>query len=578
MRERSRVARMMAVTVVVGGLWAALSLGAGEPPAAFQVSYLASPDGKLLAFAMPKKDAPDGQATSIMVCNFDGSGRREIKLLAGPCEGLAWFGNGRLVYTPNAPRSMYGYRPQSECGYKVIALDGKELPDIRLPAGCDVLYKILSPDGRYVAFVGRYTPDGQERQFGLFVVKLEGGQIRRLLDEAVKTAPAWSPDSKKLAIGNAAGYVQQYPLVIIDVENGHVTATGSDGVGVAWSPDGRLLACSAEVARGGSWMQGVPMDGRLGVLDVQSKTMKLLTPPGHNLTTADRGMRVWQIGGSLNPTWSPDGHWIAYWRSVSCRAGRANKEGSAMWIVNREGTQFHKAFAGRQTVAWSADSKWLISIKEGNIERVELARLPAVDAAAEYAKRPILDAAAIAANPPPYSAAQARGKWSVENQDQIPPPRVNIPDNALRLSYLADVDKRSLGGSGHAIAFARPAAAKAVMAVAIYASRYGLPQPPKEDFHVYLLDEEQNVIKDVRFPYGMISRGEMQWYTFPMPPTKVPQRFFVALSFNPHQTKGIYLGLDKNVKETHSYIGLPGSGFKKVDQRYDWMVQVYLVP
>ena len=60
-----------------------------------------------------------------------------------------------------------------------------------------------------------------------------------------------------------------------------------------------------------------------------------------------------------------------------------------------------------------------------------------------------------------------------------------------------------------------------------------------------------------------------------MPSTEAPERFYVALSFNPEQTKGIYLGLDKNVKESHSYIGLPEEGFEPVE-RSDWMVRMYL--
>ena len=50
------------------------------------------------------------------------------------------------------------------------------------------------------------------------------------------------------------------------------------------------------------------------------------------------------------------------------------------------------------------------------------------------------------------------------------------------------------------------------------------------------------------------------------------------MSFNPHATKGIYLGIDKNVKDTHSYVGLPDQGYEQVTDLYDWMVRAYLVP
>ena len=153
-----------------------------------------------------------------------------------------------------------------------------------------------------------------------------------------------------------------------------------------------------------------------------------------------------------------------------------------------------------------------------------------------------------------------------------------IPAGATRLSHVGDAseDKRSLGGSGHAVAFDRPETARSVVAIQIYASRYGLPEPPAEDFHVWLVDKDRKVLQDFRFPYAKIARGPMHWYTLELPSPEVPEHFYVALSFNPEQTKGIYLGLDKSVKESHSYVGLPGDGFQPVPERYDWMVRVYL--
>ena len=153
-----------------------------------------------------------------------------------------------------------------------------------------------------------------------------------------------------------------------------------------------------------------------------------------------------------------------------------------------------------------------------------------------------------------------------------------IPPGAVRLSHVGDAseDKRSLGGSGHAVAFDRPEKARAIAAIQIYASRYGMPDPPKEDFHVWLLDKDRKAIHDYRFPYAKIARGRMRWYTLASPSREAPQRFYVALSFNPEQTKGIYLGLDKNVKESHSYVGLPEDGYQPVGETADWMVRVYL--
>ncbi len=112
----------------------------------------------------------------------------------------------------------------------------------------------------------------------------------------------------------------------------------------------------------------------------------------------------------------------------------------------------------------------------------------------------------------------------------------------VQLGYVGETsdDKRSFADSGHAVVFDRPADAKYLSAIQIYASRYGLPQPPQEDFHVYVLDKDQKVVQDFLFPYSLIPRGQQRWYTLDLPATEVPERFFVALAFNAEPTKGIY--------------------------------------
>ena len=58
---------------------------------------------------------------------------------------------------------------------------------------------------------------------------------------------------------------------------------------------------------------------------------------------------------------------------------------------------------------------------------------------------------------------------------------------ATWLSHVGDKsdDKRSLADSGHAVVFDRPEKRGRSWRSQIYASRYGLPKPPDEDFHVW---------------------------------------------------------------------------------------------
>lgn len=143
------------------------------------------------------------------------------------------------------------------------------------------------------------------------------------------------------------------------------------------------------------------------------------------------------------------------------------------------------------------------------------------------------------------------------------------------LGYVKDESeaKQSFADSGHAVAFQRPADMKSIVAVKLFASRYGYPNPPNEDFHVYLLDENQKVLEHMAIPYGRIERGAMKWHTLSFPAVEVPEKFMVAVWFNAEATKGVYLGKDTSVSETHSYIGLPDKGLRKADSSYDWMIR-----
>jgi hypothetical protein len=156
-------------------------------------------------------------------------------------------------------------------------------------------------------------------------------------------------------------------------------------------------------------------------------------------------------------------------------------------------------------------------------------------------------------------------------------PVSSAPDTST-LGYVKDAseDFRSLGASGHAVLFERPDGVSFIESVQIFAARYGMPEPPQENFHLYVLNEKQQVLADVEFPYSFVERGNLRWYVLNTPSVEVPKQFYVALAFNPHQTKGIYLGLDKSVAQSHSFTGLPGEGYSKVTETFDWMVRATL--
>jgi Tol biopolymer transport system component len=326
-----------------------------------QVSTLLSPDGRFLAYGIPGYSEDGDCITRIIVCNPDGTEQKELQQ-APVCDGeVQWLGNDRLVCT-----ELVSNR------YTVITLDGNTLEDIVLPADCYVFYKRLSPDGSKIAFIDSCKNAQGEKQYGLFVMELKTGEIRQLLDKAVKTAPAWSADSKLLAIGNAAGYVKNYPLVIVNVETNEITATEINGVGAAWSNDDKYLAFTTEIVRGGSWMYGIPCDGRIGVMDTKTRQITFITPAAHNVHDKEAGK--WDLEGYLLPVWSPDGQWLACRKKGFLYASRAAEpnELDETWIANIQGQELKKAADGYGPIAWAKDSRSFYILKKNQLEQVDI--------------------------------------------------------------------------------------------------------------------------------------------------------------------------------------------------------------
>jgi Tol biopolymer transport system component len=331
-------------------------------------SFLLSPDGLHLCYGVPAYNRKAERTTRLMVCKSDGTEPREAavvpadhdKFLSADLDEILWWGNDRIICS---------YRESLR--YIVVSLDGVPLSDIRLPDGCDILYKRISPKCRRVAFVGSFHSPGGSRQNGLFVVELETGRVRHLIDKPLKSAPAWSADSQKLAIGNSPGYAKYYPLVIVNVQTGEVTSMEVEGVGASWSPDGRYLAFTTEIVRGGSWLYGIPKDGRIGVLNLVTGELNHAGPAA--LNNRERETGKYETQGSLLPVWSPDGQQIAYLRSTASRENKESrgKKSEEIWIVDKQGQNPRKIVDGFYPIAWAGDNESLFVLKDNKIDRID---------------------------------------------------------------------------------------------------------------------------------------------------------------------------------------------------------------
>ena len=112
----------------------------------------------------------------------------------------------------------------------------------------------------------------------------------------------------------------------------------------------------------------------------------------------------------------------------------------------------------------------------------------------------------------------------------------------------------------------------------MHAARYGTPTPPDEDIEISFLSEDQSAVLETEFvKYGKFKRGDSRWVTIKFKESlELPEKFWVAVNFDPGRTKGVYLSYDTDSGGDHSRIGLPGAESKPVGMGGDWMIQALL--
>jgi RNA polymerase sigma-70 factor (ECF subfamily) len=137
--------------------------------------------------------------------------------------------------------------------------------------------------------------------------------------------------------------------------------------------------------------------------------------------------------------------------------------------------------------------------------------------------------------------------------------------------------KRSLGGSGEMTKSILPTKAAKISGLRIHGARYGTPQPPNENFLIYLLNEDRSgLIALEMVPYALFDRDEEKWTNlmFFDQPLSAPEDFWINLDCRAGATKGVYVSYDSSTDGSRSLAGLPGTAASEPKHGGDWIIEV----
>jgi Tol biopolymer transport system component len=190
-----------------------------------------SPDGRRLAFIRGRAGGMTKPSHMfVYVAAASGGGAQRLVSCGGCIGQLAWSPNGRwIAFTRDAKR---------ENSIWVVAAAGGNTHQVTAShAPCSDEQQTWSPDGRRLVFVhATPTPGGN----GIYTVRPNGSDKRKIATTAGWALPQWSPDGRRIVFDKRDG------IAVMNADGSHVhelnAAAGPNGPGApSWSPDGRKL-------------------------------------------------------------------------------------------------------------------------------------------------------------------------------------------------------------------------------------------------------------------------------------------------------------------------------------------------
>jgi len=246
-----------------------------------------SPDGQTLVytFALPPEPGV------LVLANADGTGRRPFAV--GRATGYL------AIWSPDGSRLAYIAQEGGDTDTaELMVMDADGNNPRRLTTNQAPEYGASwSPDGRRIAFGSK-----QDGIWRIYVIDVEGSDMRALVGSEQGNAPSWSPDGRMIAF--TSDRMGNDDIYVVDAEGGparRLTTANRHHDNAVWSPDGRQLAFNSD--RDGTNDLFV-MDADGGNLRNLTRTPELAevvatwTPDGQRLIVSANALeraRVWSV-------------------------------------------------------------------------------------------------------------------------------------------------------------------------------------------------------------------------------------------------------------------------------------------
>lgn len=261
------------------------------PEVAMPVAATWSADGTRVAYSTIRRpDGPESDVGEIWIAQPGQAGEVVFQLERTTAYVSGWLADGRGLVA-------LLQRPDQSMAIGIVTVDDGGFRQLKTLEWARPIFPAASPDGRFVVF-----EDGTRDARDLFIAATDGSTID-VLDghPALDTEPLWSPDGRHIAFRSGRQGIEG--IWAVPVRDGR--------------PDGQplLVTDRAEGMSLLSWTPGGIFYRKAGgVSDIYTVDFD---PASGRVTGDPRMLPYPETGSNLQPRWSPDGRYLAFFDAAA---------------------------------------------------------------------------------------------------------------------------------------------------------------------------------------------------------------------------------------------------------------------